>query len=132
MKDKIKKDMVTAMKEKNVVTRDILRVVIAEIQRKEQTKDGKVDLSDGDIQKIIKKMVETAETPEDKVVLENYLPKQMNAEQMKTQAEYVISSKKYDSPKDMGQVMNYFKQNHTGRYNGQELSGIVKELLTNK
>ena len=56
LKDKIIADMTTAMKEKNAVARDILRVIKGEIERAEQDpKKGKIVLSDGDISKIIKK-----------------------------------------------------------------------------
>jgi len=130
MKNKIKSDMILAMRVKNVVARDILRVLIAEIQRKEQTKDGKVELSDAEIIKIIKKMIDTVETPEDKVVLEGYMPKQMSEAEIYQIVVTHIASKGLTSPKDMGKVMSYFKQNFDGTYDGKILSGIVKELLT--
>jgi len=130
MKGRIKKDMVTAMKTKDVVTRDILRVLTGEIQRNEQTTKGKVDLKDADILKIIKKMVETAETPEDRVVLEGYMPKQMSEAEICQLVVTHTAIKGLTSPRDMGKVMSYFKQNFDGTYDGKILSGIVKEILT--
>ena len=41
MKNRIKTDMVNAMKAKDVVTRDILRVLKGEIERNEQSSKGK-------------------------------------------------------------------------------------------
>jgi uncharacterized protein YqeY len=128
MKTRVKKDMMTAMKEKNVVARDILRVLKGEIERNEQSKDGKVDLSDSEVIKIIKKLIENS-TPEEAEVLETYVPKQMTTDEVSEQAASYITREGIDSPREMGKVMGYFKQNFEGLYDGRELSGIVKTLL---
>ena len=130
MKNRIKKDMITAMKEKDTVTRDILRVVTGEIQRNEQSSKGKVELTDTEVIKIIQKMVDTAETVEDAKVLEAYLPKQMSNAEICQIVVTHTAIKGYTSPKDMGKVMAYFKENYAGTYDGRALSGIVKEILT--
>jgi uncharacterized protein YqeY len=130
MKDRIKKDMFTAMKTKDVVTRDILRVLIGEIERKEQTSSGHINLTDEMIISLIKKMVETAETPKDRVVLEGYMPKQMSEAEICQLVVTHTAIKGLTSPRDMGKVMSYFKQNFDGTYDGKILSGIVKEILT--
>ena len=135
MKNRVKSDMVTAMKSKNVVARDILRVLKGEIERNEQTSKGKVELTDLDVIKLVKKLIESVEeSGEDNgeiAVLEVYLPKQMNSDDVIEEVASFIAREKLDSPREMGKVMSYFKQNFDGQYNGKELSGIVKELLTN-
>jgi uncharacterized protein YqeY len=129
MKNRIKSDMVNAMKEKNIVVRDILRVVKGEIERNEQSKDGKVELSDVEVVKIVKKMIENSQDQAEKDVLETYLPQQMTGNELMEQAAGFIATHKLDSPKEMGKVMAYFKQYFDGTYDGGELSKITRELL---
>jgi uncharacterized protein YqeY len=135
MKDRIKKDMVTAMKAKDVVTRDILRVLKGEIERNEQSSKGKVELTDSDVVKLVKKLIESvAESGDDNgeiAVLEVYLPKQMTESNMIIEATLFVNENGLDSPRDMGKIMSHFKQKFEGTYDGKELSRIAKELLTN-
>jgi len=133
MKNRIKIDMVTAMKEKNTVARDILRVLKGEIERNEQSSKGKVELSDSEVVKLTKKLIESVkESGEDNgeiAVLEQYVPKQMSFDNVAEEAASFIAREGLDSPREMGKVMAYFKQNFEGIYDGKELSQIVKELL---
>lgn len=130
MKNRIKQDMVTAMKVKNIAARDILRVLKGEIERNEQSSKGKVDLSDGEIISIIRKLVENSQDVNEIEVLEGYLPVQLDTKEVTAYAKAFISANDLTTPRDMGRVMGFFKQNHAGTYDGKELSGIVKELLT--
>ena len=123
---KVSEDLKTAMKEKNAVKLSVLRVLKSEIQRTEQGANGKVDLTDGDIIKIVKKLSEgikeTTKNQDELEVLEAYLPKQLTVDEMRK----IISLL---SIKDMGQIMKHFKANHDGLYDGKVLSNIVKEVL---
>ena len=125
--------MVKAMKEKNVVARDILRVVKGEIEREKQTPKGKVELTQPDIVKIIKKLIDSIiESGEDKgevAILSLYLPKQLTEVELKDFSETYIKKESLSSPKDMGRVMGYFKKTHQGTYDGKVLSLIVKSIL---
>lgn len=122
----ISEDLKSAMKEKNTVKLGILRVLKAEIQRLEQGANGKVELSDGDVVKIVKKLTEgikeTTRNQDELNVLEAYLPKQLTEDQMRE----IISLL---SVKDMGAIMKHFKANYDGQYDGKTLSSIVKESL---
>jgi uncharacterized protein YqeY len=135
MKTQIKNDMVQAMKDKNVIARDVLRVLMGEIQRSEQTaKNGKVEVTDEAITSMVKKLIDSIkESGEDNgeiAILEVYLPQQMTELNItETVVEY-MAMHKLDSPKEMGKVMGYFKQNFAGTYDGKLLSGIVKNLLS--
>ena len=133
MKTQIKNDMVNAMKSKNEVARDILRVLRGEIQRNEQSSKGKIDLVDADIVKIIEKLVESVKESGDDngeiAILEGYLPEQMTKDEIEVEAAGYITINKLDSPREKGRVMGHFKQNHEGTYDGKLLSNIVKQLL---
>ncbi len=131
LKETIVNDIKTAMKEKDVLTRDVLRIVKGEIERRE---DGTKELSTGEIVSIIKKLIESSSTTgeTDEVgVLEKYLPKQMTEGEI---INIVNERKEIDglsSPKDMGKVMQYFKVNYDGLYDGTLLSTVVKKVLSN-
>jgi len=122
----VSNDLKTAMKEKNTTKLSILRVLKSEIERNEQSASGKTDLSDSDIVKLVKKLIEgIKETTNNDVeisALENYLPKQLTEEQIRT----IIDSL---SVKDLGGVMKAFKASYDGQYDGKLLSSIVKEKL---
>lgn len=122
----ISEDLKTAMKEKNTVKLGILRVLKAEIQRSEQGANGKVELTDGDVIKLVKKLVEgikeTTNNQDELSILETYLPKQLSETEMRQ----IISLL---SVKDMGAIMKHFKANYDGQYDGKTLSTIAKENI---
>lgn len=126
MVEQIKNDMVKAMKEKDTVRRDVLRVLRGELQRSFITEDA-------DVIKTVKKMVQNIKENDaneaEIAVLEEYLPKQMTNDEMTAHVTDFIKEVGLDSPKQMGLVMSYFKETYDGTYDGKALSGIVKNLL---
>jgi uncharacterized protein YqeY len=129
LKERVSEDLKTAMKEKNAVKLSVLRVLKAEIQRNEQTLAGKVELTDADIIKLAKKLIEgikeTNNNQDEILVLESYMPKQLTEEYLRA----TVSSLKETGLTNMGEFMKYFKTNHDGLYDGKVLSNIVKEVL---
>lgn len=122
----ISEDLKASMKEKNTVKLGILRVLKAEIQRSEQGTNGKIELTDADVVKIVKKLVEgikeTTKNQDELSILEAYLPKQLSETEMREIMSLL-------SVKDMGAIMKHFKANYDGQYDGKILSSIVKESL---
>ena len=135
LKEQINADLVTAMKTKDATSLNVLRVLKGEIQRSEQSSNGKVEVSDADIIKLIKKSIdginETGGDQSEIAVLEKYMPKQMTEFEIQLAVTSLILGNNYNSPKDMGKIMAYFNQNHAGQYDGKLLSEVVKNLLTN-
>ena len=133
LKGRIIEDMKSAMKEKNLIARDVLRVLKAEIERREQAPEGKRELTDGVIIEIIKKAVHdiniTTCNKEEVAVLEVYLPKQLTELEIRNFAEKFVKTQNITSIAGMGTVMKHFKDNFDGQYDGKLLSGIVKELI---
>ena len=125
--------MVQAMKDKNEVSRDILRVLRGEIQRNEQTSKGKIELADADIVKIVKKLIESVkESGEDNgeiAILESYLPQQMSELNITDTVIEYAAMHKLDSPKEMGKVMASVKKELAGRADMSKVSSIVKSSL---
>lgn len=127
--EQINYDITSAMIAKDNVARDILKVLKGEIERNK----GKVELTDADIVKLVKKLmegiVETTNNESEIKVLEKYVPKQMSENEIKIAINLVKDTEDWNSPKDMGKVMSYFKANFDGLYDGKLLSTIVKEIL---
>jgi len=124
--EQIKTDMVQAMKDKDTVARDVLRVLKGELQRDFITEDS-------DVIRIIKKMVtnlkETEGDEEEISILEDYLPKQMTESEMKSKVREFVNENHLDSMAAMGMIMSHFKDNHAGTYDGKTLSTIVRAEL---
>ncbi len=129
LKLKITEDLKSAMKSKDTNKLGIIRVLKGEIERSEQTSTGKVELTDGEIVKIVKKLIEAIkETTNDKTelaVLDVYLPKQLSEDEIKI----IVATVKQSGVSQMGDFMKHFKTNYDGQYDGKLLSNLVKEAL---
>lgn len=132
MKAKIKADMMTAWKAKEIKKRDFLKFVIGEIERKE---DANTKLSNDEIQALLIKIdknllvVGGMESVEQMEFLTPYLPVMMHVDEIKEVVTQLITNGEYSGMKDMGKVMGDFNANFKGKADGKVLSGIVKELL---
>ena len=63
-------------------------------------------------------------------VIERYLPKQLDAETLKTLIQTIITETGASSPADMGKVMGTASKQLAGKADGKTISAIVKELLS--
>lgn len=66
---------------------------------------------------------------EEIALIERFLPKQMSAEELKTELSQVIKDTGASSPADMGKVMGVAQKKLAGRADGKTISAMVKELL---
>lgn len=134
LKKTIFDDIKTAMKNKDIVAKNTLRVLKGEIERAEQSKDGRVELTDEQIVAIVKKSLHgvrmTSCDPEEIAVLEKYIPAQLTEDEMRTYTEKFIKTQGIKDMSGMGDVMKHFKDKFDGQYDGKTLSGIVKEMLS--
>jgi len=134
LKEQISEDLKSAMKSKDSVKLNILRVLKGEIERNEQTATKRVELSEGDILKLVKKMIEgikETKGSEDEInTLEIYMPQKLSESEVKTIASSFKDSQGLTRPDEMGKIMSYFKENYSGRYDGKVLSDIAKEILS--
>ena len=121
--EQINADMISAMKNKERYTVDLLRVVKGEFGRV-----GK-DLSDEQAIPIIRKMVENAKElgNENEIpILEKYLPQMLGESQIKVLAAGIIQKNGYSGMQDMGKVMKELK---LPTVDGKLASTIVRKLL---
>lgn len=107
--EKLKQDKLQAMKDKNVVLRDLIGIVLTNIQVKEKEKLN-VELSEKDYIKIIEKEMKQIEDTisflkdenqikDEKVKLEylnQFIPEEMNEEEVKTELENLIKENSLD------------------------------------
>jgi uncharacterized protein len=63
-------------------------------------------------------------------VIERFLPKQMDAEALKTVIAGIIAETGASSPADMGKVMGLASKQLAGKADGKTISGVLKELLS--
>lgn len=126
LQEKIKLDMVTAMKNKDEDVKSLLRVVMGELNQ-----IGK-DVSDDVVVGVIKKMKQNAiEMKNDREVeiLDSYLPTMLESKQLETLIKGIINKNNFEGMKDMGKVMGILKLEYNGSYDGKMASEIVKNNL---
>lgn len=67
---------------------------------------------------------------EEIAVIEKFLPKQLDAEELKAIIAEIITQVGASSPADMGKVMGVASKQLAGKADGKTISSVVKELLT--
>src|SRR3972149_7898136 len=129
----IRKDMFEAKKVKDTVKANLLSTLFAEIFT--LSKSGK-ELTDEDELKIIRKFMKNidetlafdipadtrAKLETEKKILLSYLPQQLNSEEIDKIVKEMVSA-----GKTMKEIIPYFKENFSGRYDGRTVSEIVKK-----
>lgn len=144
LKEKLLEDLKLAMKEKNEIRKNTVQMVRAVILQIE--KDKGINVEDEKIVEIIAKEVKgkkdalvefekasrddlISQTKEEISILEEYLPKQLSKEEIKTEVEKVIKDIGATSMKDMGAVMKEAKARIGAAADGRAINEVVKELL---
>lgn len=147
MIDKITADIKAAMLAKDKVRLETLRGIKKEFLEAKTAKGGDGMLSDEQATKIMAKMVkqrrETAQIyseqgrPElrdselaEAAIIEEYLPRQLTADELKAELEKIIAQTGATSPAQMGKVMGVASKALAGRADGRAISACVKELLS--
>ena len=144
MENRIQNDLVAAMKAKDSVRLASVRAIKTAIKEKKTAPGAPSELTDGDIQKIIQKLVKQRKDSAEQYiaagrqeladnelaemsVMEDYLPKQLSEQDIRN----IITNLKANSNTscNMGIIMKYFKENYSGQYDGKTVSIIAKELL---
>jgi uncharacterized protein len=133
-----------AMKSGDDVLRRTIRMVLAAIRQIEIDKQVKLDDVSviGIIQKEIKTRKEAVEeartanradivaaTEAEITVLEVYLPKALDAGELKSLAEVAITETGASSQTDIGKVMKLLIPRVAGRASGDQISATVRQLL---
>jgi uncharacterized protein YqeY len=126
IQEKINIDLKNAMLNKDNSKRDLLRVVIGEINRIDK------NLHDEQVIKIIKKMFENAVELGNVIeqdILNSYLPKMLTIDELTTIINDFIKVNNLTSVKETGKVMQFLKQNHNSLFDGKDVNNILKLIL---
>lgn len=135
-----------AMKAKDAVALSAMRAIKGEILLFKTSEGGTGEVTDGDILKMIQKLVkqrrESAEQYTaagrqeladnelaEAAAMEKYLPKQLSAEEVEARIREIITATGATSIKDMGKVMGTASKALAGLSDGRTISAIVRKLL---
>lgn len=145
LKPLIKEASVKSLKEGNKEITMVLRLILAEFQKEEISQGS--DLNNNDELSLLQKMIkqrndsikqyndagrnELAEKEQKEIeIIQDFLPEQINEEDLKKLAKETISDLSANSIKDMGNVMKVLKDKTSGQADPATISKIVKGLLS--
>ena len=145
LKEQISADLKEAMRGGDAKKRDAIRLLTAEMKRKEV--DERVTLTDTDIVTIIDKMIkqrrdsiaqfekggrqDLADTEKYELsVLQVYMPQAMSEAEIADAIAASIAESGAKGPADMGKVMAVLKPRLAGRADMSQVSGLVKARLS--
>ena len=144
LQERLEADMKTAMREKNVLARDVLRMTVAELKR--AAIDQQKELTEADELKVVQKAVKSreesaaeyakagrAEAAEketaEAAVLQGYLPQMLSEDELKAAVEAKKAELGLESKKDMGQLIKAVMAEHGAVADGKTVSRLAGEAL---
>ncbi len=147
LEQKVMAEMKDAMKSKNEAALRGLRATKAAIIIAKTSEGAGGELKEEDETKLLQKLVkqrrdsleifekqnreDLAQKEQEEIsIIERFLPKQMTAEELRTQLSEIISQLGASSPADMGKVMAAATKQFAGKADGKVISAAVKELLS--
>ncbi|MCE9667913.1 GatB/YqeY domain-containing protein [Myxococcus stipitatus] len=145
LKERIDADLKDAMRSKNELSTSVLRMLKSAIKYKE-VEPGASALDDAGVMTVIGGLIkqrrdsidqfksggrpDMAEKEEAEIsVLQNYLPKQLTADELAAEVQAAIAEVGAKGPKDMGAVMKNLSPKLQGKAEGRAISEAVKAQL---
>ena len=145
LRERLRDDLKDAMRARDVVRRDTIRLVQAAIKNVEIERRG-AELSDADVVVIMQRQVKQRHesiTQYEQVnrsdladveraelaVIEAYLPQQMSREEIVVTARAMIEQLGARGPSDRGKVMGGLMGQLRGKADGATVNAVVSELL---
>lgn len=144
LKDKLKDDLKSAMKDKDAVRKNVVQLIKAGVLQVE--KDKQITLDDEGVLDVIAKQLKQrrdslpdyeksgredliAQLKREMEILMEYLPAQLTHEELEAIVKEAVESTGAQSVKDMGKVMAAVMPKTKGRADGKEINAIARELL---
>lgn len=139
----IKKDQLTARKNKKTAESTILTTLLGEAGMIGKN-NGNRESTDNEVIAVVKKFIKNntelmkltsdessayLTARDENVFLSKYVPTQLAEEELRSLVQKRLCNLDEISPKLMGKIMSWLKENHDGQYDGQLASKVVKELL---
>ncbi len=147
LEQQIQEDIKAAMKAHDAVATAATRAIKGEILLFKTSEGGSKEVSDGDILKMIQKLIKQRKESAEQftaagrqeladnelaeaAVMEKYLPKQLSEAEVEEKVKAIIAEVGATSIKDMGKVMGAANKALAGQSDGRTISTIVKKLLS--
>ena len=147
LEEKVMSDLREAMKAKDDKSLRALRAIKSAIINAKTAEGFSGEITSADEIKMLQKLVkqrrdslEIYETQnredlavkerEEIVVIEKFLPKQMDSAELKAIIEKIVAELGASSPADIGKVMGAANKQLAGKAEGKAIATIVKELLS--
>ena len=144
LKEQLKEDLKTAMRDKEVVKRDSIRTINTMIKQVEV--DERREIDNEEVIKLIQRGIKQREeaitqykaaSRDDLVskeqeqidVFMSYLPAQISEEELESGMKEIIAQTAALSMKDMGKVMGIATKKFAGVADGKRINEMVKKLL---
>jgi len=144
LRERLSEDLKTAMREKSALRLSTIRMIRAEILNKDK-EHGK-EATEEDIVKLLQSMIKrreeaaeqyakggrqdlAAKEREEAGIIRDYLPPQMNDDELRQAIQEAIAETGASSVKEMGKVMGLLTKRLAGQAAPARISQMVKELL---
>jgi len=144
LKEQLTEDMKSAMRAKETGRLAAVRLIIAEVKRKEL--DEQTQLDDTQVLAVIEKMIkqrkdsisqfEAGKRPDladiekaEMVILSAYMPAGLSDEEIAAEVAAAVAETGATGPQDMGKLMGVLKPKLAGRADMTVVSGLVKKAL---
>ena len=144
LKDQITDDMKAAMRAKESERLTTIRLLIAEIKRKEV--DERIELNDAQVLAVVEKMIKQRKDSitqfenggrqdladkekSELAVLSAYMPAGLSDEEVAAEVAAAVAASGAAGPQDMGKVMGILKPKLAGRADMTAVSAQVKKAL---
>jgi uncharacterized protein YqeY len=145
LKDQITDDMKAAMRAKDSERLGTIRLILAEIKRKEV--DERIELDDAQVTAIVEKMIKQRKDSisqfenggrqdladkekSELTVLAAYMPASLSDEEVAAEVQAAVAASGAAGPQDMGKVMAILKPKLAGRADMTAVSAQVKKALS--
>ncbi len=145
LKAQLTEDMKAAMRAKESGRLNTIRLMLADIKRKEV--DEQIELDDTQVLAIIEKMIKQRKDSiaqfeaggradladiekAELVILAAYMPAGLSDEEIAAEVSAAVAATGAAGPQDMGKVMGVLKPKLAGRADMTAVSGLVKKALT--
>ena len=147
LEQKIMGELKTAMLAKDEKALRSLRAIKAAILLAKTSEGAGGELKEDDEIKLLQKLVKQRKDSleiyqqqnrtdlaqkelEEIEIIEKFLPKQLSADELRSEVAAIISEVGASSPADMGKVMGAATKKLAGKADGKTISALVKELLS--
>ena len=149
MREQLNSELKKSIINKDLAATKTIRLIIAAIKDRDivvRTEGNQNGISEADIISLLKKMqkqreesiqlytkgnrMDLVQSEEDEIkIIKQFLPKQMNDDEIKNLVQEAIEINDAKSIRDMGKVMSYLKENYSTNMDFSKASKFLKETL---